>query len=277
MSYLDALRGSPRNFQEMAARLSAGLKSSGAYQSSTQPQRPEQSMVSQMAYQANNDPNFAAKAAADRQSAATSQWADINNPNVPAWKKLGAVWGWLVNSGVMQGAQTNDEAAYQAIMRLPEDVRQAFIQSRIDPVAFWKASGAPQQLVDHYVNNPQLLGPQFIPSWLRRAAGLSPSSGYGTNPTDNLPPGGSLNIYDPGKWLAQMLRGQLPGYVMNTKVPRPKDISLQNYMKLDPTQKQVLAAYWEALGIPPESAIAEMTSYWLSGPQRSTPNIRWAG
>ncbi|MBI3334788.1 hypothetical protein HYZ97_04850 [Candidatus Pacearchaeota archaeon] len=103
-------------------------------------------------------------------------------------------------------------------------------------------------------------------------------SGGALNPNTNLNPevpprtDRPLDIYNPGPYLADILRKQLPGYVFGTKVPTPQQITLSKFLRLLPTQReQVLPAYVSALGIDPTDFFSEVQKYWLTGsPYRRT-------
>ena len=106
-------------------------------------------------------------------------------------------------------------------------------------------------------------------------------SGYNPTAYQNAPVGGSyprttedapprtdrpLDIYNPGPYLADILRKQLPGYVFGTKVPKPSQVTLSEFLRLLPTEReQVLPAYVSALGIEPADFFSEMQSFWLNG------------
>ena len=96
---------------------------------------------------------------------------------------------------------------------------------------------------------------------------------YNQAPQAATPATPKLDVFNPGAYLASLLRGQRPGWVFNTQVPRPGDIRLVDWVNMNQTQKDVLASYWSALGIPPQDALAEMTRFWLRSSPVQTPRF----
>ena len=120
----------------------------------------------------------------------------------------------------------------------------------------------------------QLASGQITPEQFR--AGLEANtqqyrptpSGQSTQNPGEVPPRTDrpLDIYNPGPYLADILRKQLPGYVFGTRVPTPSQVTLSEFLRLLPTEReQVLPAYVSALGVEPADFFSEMQRYWLNG------------
>ncbi len=103
--------------------------------------------------------------------------------------------------------------------------------------------------------------------YVRDMQALKAKYGMGAAPQPSIPPAGSLDVYNPGPYIAGLLRGQFPGYVFGTKVPRPNQVTLSEFLRLNPTQQQVLSSYVSAIGVNPDDWLKELQAYWLSGSQ----------
>ena len=241
---------------------------------SLQRTQPVQQPVQQLVQQPSPFPPPASpqQAIADRASTAAQNRSWYLDPTLDMRRRIRALNDYMTNTGLLKmrytqtpqgytGAGPDYQGAYSFFKTLPLDLQQAYSAQADNPDLSLFGGQTP---------DPKALSMLTGPRWWRGEF-ARPVSGAGTAP--NLPQRGALNVLDPGAYLAQMLRNQIPGYVMNTRVPRPADITLSDWLKLNPTQRDVLTAFWSAIGIRPEDAAMEMARFWLGG----TPvqNVRY--